>query len=73
LDCYSREFYITQINKSINWRIKNSKKVTEMMKKFDCNHKGFGKFCHKCNDIERGLLVAYNGKYYHPNEIKKMK
>jgi len=44
-----------------------------MIKRFNCSHKGFGKFCHKCNDIERGLLVEYNGKYYHPNEVKKLK
>lgn len=31
-------------------------------KRFGCNHYGYGKFCHRCKDIEAGRLVERDGK-----------
>lgn len=32
-----------------------------------CGHLGFGKFCHRCNEIKLGRLVQIDGKW---NQIK---
>jgi len=40
-------------------------------KTFECGHRGFGKYCHLCRDIELGRIRKNDVGKYEKVEVKK--
>jgi len=46
--------------------------MPRIKREFKCGHKGFGQFCHLCEQIAAGELEEVKGKYQRPKGAKPL-